>query len=498
MMRGLYTPITYIRRQVFMEIAKIAWEGRDPIEVDDIPYKVIDGEVAHYRGSVFHERAIVAARTRYGLGLDREYDGENKRLSINIDKAVTTNSIIEEPLVNVIPFACDACEESKHFVTDNCRKCIGHPCMVTCPVNAISIGKDAAIIDKEKCIDCGKCNNACPYSAIVKKSRPCKEACGADAIESDELGRAKINHDKCVNCGMCIVNCPFAAITDKSDIFQLVLSIKAGEKIHGIIAPSFVGQFGPLATPSKIVKAIKKLGFHEVVEVALGADIAAKEEAEEFPKIVPSEQPFLGTSCCPSWTLTVKKFFPELEKYVSLSSTPMLETAKEVRKRSPDGKIIFIGPCVAKKIEAMEEEVRPYVDFVITYEELAAIFVAAGIDIADMEDDIDLVDDASRSGRNFAYASGVAEAVKDSIKAKDGIEIKTFNAMGIAECRKMLTLAKVGKYDGYLIEGMGCPGGCVGGAGTLLQIDRGKKEVQKFADASAYKTIYDNPKLNEE
>lgn len=494
-MRGIFTPITSLRRQIFTEIAKIAWEEREPSEVDDIPYKVIKGEVPQYRGSIFHERAIVAAMTKLGLGLNREHNAENSRLSKSIGGAVATHSIIKEPLVNVIPFACDACESSKHFVTNNCKKCIAHPCVVVCPVNAISIGKDRAIIDKDKCIDCGKCADACPYHAITHLERPCEVACGVNAIESDELGRAKINYDKCVSCGMCIVSCPFAAIADKSDIFQLVTAIKQGEKVHAVIAPSFVGQFGSFATPGKIVKAAKNLGFTEIIEAALGADVAAKHEAEVFTKIVPDKQPFLGTSCCPSWTMTVKKFFPDLYEYVSPSNTPMVETAKAIKKRSPNGKIVFIGPCISKKIEAMGEDVRPYVDFVITFEELAAIFVAANIDVAEIEED-EIVADASGNGRNFAAASGVAAAVKSSMKLSNpDVDIPTHNANGLSECKKMLTMAKAGKFNGYLLEGMACEGGCVGGPGTMLPISKAKKEVKSFAKESPFPDSLDNPNI---
>lgn len=493
MMRGLFTPITYIRRQVFTEIAKVAWEQRDIKDADDIPYKVISGEVPKYRGSIFHERAIVAARTKLGLGLDRKDKDENSRISKLVEKADVTHSIIQEPLVNVIPFACESCERSKHYVTDNCRKCIAHPCKVVCPVNAITMKDDRAFIDKDKCVDCGKCAKACPYSAITKLQRPCEASCGVDAIESDELGRAKINYDKCVSCGMCMVNCPFAAIADKSDIYQLVKAIKDGEKVHAIIAPSFVGQFGTFATPGKIVRAAKELGFTEIIEVALGADAAAKHEAEMFPKLVPEKQPFLGTSCCPSWTLTAKKFFPELYQYISSSNTPMVETAKAIKRRSPSGKIVFIGPCVSKKIEAMEPEVRPYVDFVITYEELAAIFVAAEIDIAEIEED-EIVADASTRGRNFAYASGVATSVKASIEqAHPELKVATHNATGLSECRKMLMIAKAGKFNGYLLEGMACPGGCVGGPGTLLPTEKGEKEAKDFAKKSPYQDVFENP-----
>ena len=371
-----------------------------------------------------------------------------------------TNRILQMPLVNVIPFACEACPTDTFMVTNNCRKCLAHPCTYVCPVNAVSIGKQRAHIDHEKCIRCGKCKEVCPYSAIVRYNRPCAAVCGVDAIESDYLGRAQINEEKCVSCGLCIVSCPFGAISDKSEIFQLV----------------------------------KALGFQDVVEVSLGADISSIHEAQLFAVNVPEKQSYLGTSCCPAWTMTAQKLFPDQYQNISSSHTPMVATAKIVKAKNPDARVVFIGPCIAKKVEALDDEVKPYIDFVITFEELIAMFVAKEIDLSALEDDVELID-SSCNGRGYANCGGVAEAISQNIRkiAPD----KQFNldkADSLADCRKMLLLAKVGKRDGYLIEGMACPGGCVGGPGTLLPTKQATAKVQEFAKTSPYPTALDNPK----
>jgi Fe-S-cluster-containing hydrogenase component 2 len=229
-MRGIYTPITKIRRQVFTEIATFAFErdleSNDFSSLYETPYRIIPGQVPLYRDSIHKERAIVKERLRLALGLPQR--PADAYYPFTEDMAGTTNidRHFDEPLVNIIPFACEACPTDKFLVTDNCRKCLAHPCTSVCPVRAITIGRHAAIIDHTKCIHCGRCVQACPYQAIVHTGRPCAEACGVDAIESDELGRATINPEKCVNCGLCIVNCPFGAITDKTEIFQLITAIR--------------------------------------------------------------------------------------------------------------------------------------------------------------------------------------------------------------------------------------------------------------------------------
>ncbi len=496
-MRGLFTPITQIRRQVFTEVARHALErdldGTDFSFFYESSYRIIPGEVATYRDSVFKERAIIRERIRLALGLPIRPAGQHQSLTEGMADIATGEKQLTVPLVNVIPFACEACPTDTIKVSDNCRKCLAHPCTSVCPVSAVSIGKNAAIIDQDKCIKCGRCVAACPYQAILRFGRPCAQACGAKAIASDELGRARIDQDKCVSCGLCIVACPFAAIADKSEIYQLITAIRRGSKVFAAIAPSFVGQFGPLATPGKIVAGIKALGIERVIEVGWGADTGSLHEAEEFLRHVPDDKPFLGTSCCPSWALFARKNFPELSGCIADTHTPMVASARKIKEEHPDAKVVFIGPCVSKKLEALEDSVRPYVDYVITFEELMGLFAAARIELNDMEE-IDLFTQASRDGRNYAVAGGVAQAVVNVIQALEpGRQVQTMRADSLADCRKMLAQAKAGKTNGFLLEGMACPGGCVGGPGTLSLIPRAAAGVGAFAKTSPYDTASDNP-----
>jgi [FeFe] hydrogenase (group B1/B3) len=489
-MRGIYTPVTQIRRQVFEKVAKLAWQG-DFERVDELPYEIIKGEVASYRESVFKERAIVAERIRLACGLPLRTAAEHAPVSKDFDQALSLDYAFNTPLIEVIPFACSACPTTAYEVTNNCRGCIAHPCTSVCPVGAVSIVGNRSVIDKEKCVKCGRCAEACPYNAIVKYERPCAAACGVNAIGSDELGRAKIDHEKCVSCGQCLVSCPFAAIADKSQILQLVLALKSNEKVIAEIAPAFVGQFGPLATPGKVKAALLQLGFADVYEVASGADEGSVDEAEKFVDMVPEKVPFLTTSCCPSWSVLAKSVLGEdLQDCVSFSLTPMVATARIIKKEHPDARVCFIGPCASKKLEAFRRTIRSDVNYVITFEELMGIFAAR--DIAFEEESEMDPGEATRTGRNYAVAGGVAEAIVSCIHAKHPeMEVPVDRAEGLANCKKMLMLAKAGKRNGYLLEGMACEGGCIGGAGTLLAVKKAAALVQKFAGESKREHLLD-------
>lgn len=486
-MRGLYTPVTKIRRQVFTEIAKLAYEGGDYSRIEDIPYKIIPGEVPRYRDSVFKERAIVGERLRLAMGLSLRNAGEIGPISKGIEDSIIPKKYYEPPLISVIPFACDSCPEKSYLVSENCRGCMAHPCTNVCPVKAVSMVKGHSFIDQEKCIKCGKCKEACPYDAITKRERPCAAACGVDAIENDHLGRATINPDKCVSCGMCMVSCPFSAIADKSQIFQLIQAIKEKKEVIAIIAPAFVGQFGPLASPEKVKEALKLLGFSSVYEVALGADMGALAEAHHYVEKVPSEIPFLLTSCCPSWAMLAKKFFPDIIDSISNELTPMVATAKYVKEKHPQAAVAFIGPCSAKKLEACRHSVKIKVDFVITFEELMGMFVAKEIEFADLPETC-YFRDATAAGRGYGVAGGVANAIEACIhEYYPKEEVKIDRAEGLKNCKKLLLQVKAGKRNGYLIEGMGCPGGCVGGAGTIIPISKATTALQNFSQTSSVK-----------
>ena len=487
-MRGVHSAVDDIRRSVFTEVARLAYESDDYKQVDMIPYKIVPGEVAHHRHDVFLERAIVSARLKLALGMDLDPNGPSAPISANIQDAATDQKYFNEPLVNIIPYACNACPPKQVRITDSCQGCISHPCMNVCPKDAIYLDENKRChIDQSKCIKCGKCFNQCPYRAISKVERPCAAACGMDAIGVDEYGKACIDYDRCVSCGQCLVSCPFGAIVDKSQIYQVIRSMLEGNEVVAIVAPSFVGQFGKDVTVPKFLTAMKQLGFADVVEVAVGADICTIEEARDFMEKVPEEQRFMATSCCPSWRMMARRLFPAESGNISMTYTPMVYTARLVKRERPDCKVVFVGPCAAKKLEAMQDDIRTDVDFVLTYEELMGIFEARAIDFSQLPDSPDL-DEGTRAGRGFAVAGGVAAAVEELIhKEHPECQIKTQRADGLRECRKLLMLAKAGKLDGYLLEGMACPGGCIAGAGTNIAIPVAARAVDKFKNEAEKK-----------
>ncbi len=500
-MRGVYTNLTEIRRNVFSSVAKIAYEMAEDDEkttrskLRDLPYDIIPGDVATYRESVFLERAIVEQRIRLAMGLPLQEVDHRESLTEGLADASVPETYYQPPLVNVIKFACNACEDNVYRVTNACQGCLAHPCREICPKGAITFKDKKAYIDQEKCIHCGMCAKACPYHAIQHHVRPCADACGMNAIGSDEHGRAQIDYEKCVSCGQCLINCPFGAIADKSQIFQVIQAINAGEEVIAEVAPAFVGQFGGKGNVDKLRQAFTVLGFSGMEEVALGADLCTVQEAEDFLEEVPEKIPFMGTSCCPAWSVMAKKEFPEHADCISMALTPMTLTARLIRKQRPNAKIVFVGPCSAKKLEAMRRSVRSEVDFVLTFEEMMGMMKARGIEEynkleGEGASDFEV---ASADGRGFAVAGGVATAVVNAIHRRyPDREVNVVNAEGLDECRKMMKDAVKGKYPGYLLEGMACPGGCVAGAGTLQAINKTAAAVKRYAKKSPRKNATEN------
>lgn len=498
-MKASYVDVINVRRMAFASIARMAYEDEDLNQLYNETYKALPGEVARYRENIFRERAVYGERLRMALGLDaRTADGTGS-ITEGIEEIDVDTRVFKEPLVSVIKIACEACPERFIHISDNCRFCLAHPCSNVCPKNAISPGDGRMVIDHDKCIKCKKCINECPYHAIIDTGRPCADACGVKAIGSDYLGRAEINADKCVACGACITACPFGAITDKSQIYQVIKAIKTKEHpVYGIIAPSFTGQFGPMTTSAQIREAIKMLGFDDVIEVGLGADLTTMNESKEFLETVPNERPYMGTSCCYSWKLMVKKNFPNQDPLISDSSTPMIYTATQLKKQDKDATIVFIGPCISKKLEGLQPHVKDYVDFVITFEELMGMLVAKEIDPGSIETDEEM-QDASATGRAYAVQGGVASAVVARAKEiNPEIEVQVENADGLHECVMLMRMAKAGKKNGMLIEGMACSGGCIGGPGTVVPRHRARKANVAFSKASPFASPFDNTKIPEE
>ena len=491
--RGINTTVIQIRRQVFTEVARMAYAGGDYTNAEDLPYKIVPGDQPLHRESIFLERAIAGERVRLAMGLSIRPIQTRSLMTEGMDAAAIAEQYYEPPLVNIIPYACHACPENQYKVTVGCQNCLAASCQQVCPKGAISFVNGRSHIDTSKCIKCGKCAKACPYHAIIHLERPCQASCGMDAIGCDEHGKAVINQDKCVACGQCLVSCPFGAIVDKGQIFQVIQSILKGDKVIAIVAPAFIGQFSGMVSPGKLVTAMKMLGFDSVVEVAIGADMCTIEEAKDFLEKVPAEQDYMATSCCPAWHSMIGKLFPGEKDKISMTLTPMVFTARLMKKKHPGCKVVFVGPCAAKKLEAIREDIRSDVDFVLTFEELMGMFEAKEIDFASIPESEGL-NEGTGAGRGFAVAGGVAQAVADLVKKEHpDMEVKTARAEGLRDCRKLMAMAKAGKYKGYLLEGMACPGGCVAGAGTILPIDKAAKFVEKYSKEAASASPLDSP-----
>ena len=393
-------------------------------------------------------------------------------------------------VIEVIEIACDECPVSGYEVTNACRGCLAHRCEDVCKKGALSFDENhVAHIDKTKCVECGACAKVCPYTAIVKRTRPCQNACKVKAISMNEQKAALIDNNKCIRCGACVYQCPFGAISDKSFIVEVIDIIKKSKRdgesnVYAMVAPSIASQF-KYAKNGQVITGLRKLGFDKVIEAALGADLVALAESREL-----AEKGFLTSSCCPAFVRYINSAFPNLKEFVSHNPSPMALLGKVIKEKDPSAKVIFVGPCTAKKGEAQRDEVKPYVDAVITFEELQALFDSRDIDITLLEESG--LDDASYYGRIFARSGGLSEAVAQALAEQNiDFEVKPVICDGIEACR--MALLKKGKnlLDGNFIEGMACIGGCIGGAGCLTHGEKNKTEVDKYGHEAKEKKISD-------
>jgi [FeFe] hydrogenase (group B1/B3) len=483
--------VTKIRRKVLSEVAKLAFAGElDKNNIVDILDSIVAEDGPRYRCCVHKERAIVKDRVKFIMA---------QPVDIGITEAATNalnGQITDMPIVNIIPEACDQCPIDTFFITNACRNCVAHNCIASCPKKAITVVHNQAYIDKTSCVECGLCKKSCMYGAIVEIIRPCERACDIGAIKADREHRAVIDYDKCVQCGGCKVACPFGAITEQSFTVQLIQQIKAGKRVYGILAPAFISQFGIKIKPIQVMNALKQVGFYDVQEVSFGADIVTLEEAKEFAETVPGKKPFMTTSCCPAFVDMVNKSLPEIKDYVSTTVSPMVATGKVIKEADPEAVVVFIGPCLAKKVEA--KQYPEIIDFVVTFEEAESLFIGAGVELAKVSES-EFSTTASHDGNAFAKAGGVVQAVIDAAgKISPEIVIKPHRAEGLQNCKTALLDIKAGKVDANLFEGMACSGGCVGGPGVLIDMRIGTKMVENFASTSSMVTALENQKAIDE
>lgn len=466
--RKFDTKVQDLKYRVLREVARQAWNDTLLQNVMDIPQMIVPGNAPTMRCCVYKERAILGERVKIAMGGNKNNPN----------------------IVEVIDIACDECPAAGYEVTDSCRGCLAHRCEDVCRRGAISFDHNhVAHIDKTKCVECGQCSKVCPYSAIINRKRPCQIACKIKAITINDNKTAAIDNNKCIQCGSCVYQCPFGAIMDKSYLLNAIDIIKKSKnntnyKVYAIVAPSISSQFA-YAKLGQVITGLKEIGFYTVIEVALGADMVAKSEAKEL-----SEKGFLTSSCCPAFVKYIKTAFPNLENHISHNLSPMAALAKYIKSNDEKAKIVFIGPCIAKKAEAQLENVKPYVDTVITFEELQALFDSKDVDITTLGEGV--LDNASYFGRIFARSGGLSDAVSEALK-EDNIEfdLKPISCNGIEECR--MALLKKGRdgLDANFIEGMACVGGCIGGAGCLTHGEKNKDEVDKYGREAFEKSIND-------
>ena len=463
-MRKFDTKVQHLKYKVLREVAREAWNGTLTEHLLDIPKTIVPGNEPTMRCCVYKERAILGERVKIAMGGDKENPN----------------------VIEVIEIACDECPMGGYEVTDACRGCLAHRCEDVCRRGAITFdSQQKAHIDKTKCVECGQCAKVCPYSAIMDFKRPCVKSCKVGAISMTESKAASIDNDKCISCGACVYQCPFGAITDKSFILDAIEMLKNKEKVYAVIAPSISSQFR-YAKLGQVITGIKTLGFHSVVEAALGADMVAYAESAEL-----AEKGFLTSSCCPAFVSYVKGQFPELADNISHNLSPAATIAKYIKETDPNSKIVFIGPCTAKKMEFQKPEVRPYIDCVITFQELQSLFDSRDLEIMEMEEDV--LDNASYFGRIFARCGGLADAVAEGLKERGitDFDLKAVSCDGIEECRMALLKKSKNVLDANFIEGMACVGGCIGGAGCLTHGEKNKAEVDKYGKEAYEKTIMD-------
>lgn len=467
-MRKFDTKVQYLKYKVLREVARLAWNDELLEHVLDIPTTIVPGKTSTMRCCVYKERAILGERVKIAMGGDSENPN----------------------IIQVIDIACDECPAAGFEVTDSCRGCLAHRCEDVCKRGAISFDHNhVAHIDKSLCVECGQCATVCPYSAIINRKRPCQLACKVKAISINEDNAASIDNGKCIQCGACVYQCPFGAITDKSFILNVIDLIKKSQgnekyKVYAMVAPSISSQFS-YAKLGQVITGMKELGFFTVIEAALGADMVAQAESREL-----AEKGFLTSSCCPAFVQYVKSAFPTLLPYVSHNLSPMATLAKYIKETDDHAKIVFIGPCTAKKGEAQLETVKPYVDAVLTFEELQALFDSREIDITTLEEGV--LDNASYFGRIFARSGGLSDAVAQGLKEQNiEFDLKALPCDGIEACRMALLKKSKNVLDANFIEAMACIGGCVGGAGCLTHGAKDKAEVDKYGREAFEKTITD-------
>ena len=463
-MLNLNNNAALIRREILVRIARLQLEGRLEEGVRSIPREMATKGSEPFRCCVYHDRAILETRVIARLGHSVEdYDGE-RELSDYARESLSRERPTE-PMLTVLDEACNACVKTHYMVTNACQGCVARPCAMNCPRQCIEVTSHKANIDPSKCVNCGLCMQNCPYHAIVKIPVPCEEACPVGAIAKDEHGKERIDYSKCILCGACMRDCPFGAMMDKGQLVDVLRRIMDGRRVVALYAPAIAAQFR--ADVGQLDGALAKAGFSASYEVALGADKTSELEAKEFEERMERGDTLMTTSCCSAYVRAVNIHVPELVPCVSDTRSPMHYAAEIAKEKDPACVTVFVGPCLAKRKEGLDD---PLVDYVISAEELGALFVAREIDVSECERAAQSAEPTA-SGRDYARSGGVSEAVR--LRLANPVRLKPFVINGLDRAG-MRQLAEFGKAaaakkecGSNLVEVMACAGGCIAGPSVI-------------------------------
>lgn len=476
-MLNLNNGASKIKREILVRIAKLQLEGNLEEGVHFIPRIMAPKNSEPFRCCIYHDREVLRLRVMARLGHSVEDYDDEKKLAEYAREALTREKPTE-PMLTVLDDACNACVRAHYMVTNACQACVARPCMMNCPKNCIDIKSGRAYIDPEACINCGICMQNCPYHAIIRIPVPCEEACPVGAISKDENGKERIDYSKCTFCGACMRECPFGAMMDKGQIVDVIRKLMEGKKVVALYAPAIAAQFK--AVHGQLEAALKQVGFYKTFEVAHGADITADKEAEEFEERMDRGDVLMTTSCCPAYVRSVKIHAPDLIPCVSETRSPMHYTAVLAKKENPEYITVFIGPCLAKRKEGLDD---PNVDYVLSAEEIGAIFMAKEIDIGSCEP-LECGEQPTTTGRNFAQSGGVAEAVRVRLKNPDRLRPAVINGLDLAGMKQLKAYGKAaaeGKAcDANLVEVMACLGGCIAGPSVITNPKVAAVQLKKY------------------
>jgi [FeFe] hydrogenase (group B1/B3) len=411
-----------------------------------------------------------------GLGFAVEDDDGQRPLGEYAAEALTSVQPAEYP-ITVLGSVCRRCPAAHVHVTDLCQNCTAHRCSRACPFRAITFGAAGARIVRECCKKCGRCMDACPYGAIAKTVVPCESVCPVDALAKDARGKPSIDFNRCISCGHCFTACPFHAISFRSQLVAVLQKMKIGKEMVALFAPALAGQFSFNA--EKLHRALRSVGFSHVYEVALGAEITARTEAEDLRENLAGGQSFLTTSCCAAYRELVAKHLPEMGPHVSHAGTPLYYTSILVKKQHPDAVQVFLCPCFAKFREVLA---NPLVSHALSFFDVAALFAAHAINETSLEE-LPFSTNSAREAREFPLAGGVARSVQALWKENgETVRPAIIDGLDRGTVEELRRYAKDGSCDrGNLLEVMACRGGCIGGPAGICPRRRAKKNIETHA-----------------